>query len=322
MTRTNNVVIFGVGALGSLFAASLSNLRDTYVFAFGNWQEHLTQVCKNGLILKRPDGTSTRSFVRMSSNLHDLPAADIALCLVKSYQTERTAKQIRNILKPNGVAVTLQNGLGNAERLTEVLGQKRVYTGITLQAAHVPEPGTVVHAGTGLTTIEQKNDTPNAIHEVNRLFNQAGLESWLTADIQQEQWRKLIINAGINALTALLEVRNGNLLQDSLVKNVLFAAAEEVFQVARGVGVSLKGLDSKTLLQEACQKTANNYSSMLKDMLNGRPTEIDAISGAVVEYAKQRQIATPINRFLYECVKTKQNGGSFNYEQLQTLANL
>ncbi|NJN99551.1 MAG: hypothetical protein HC875_38345 [Anaerolineales bacterium] len=140
-----NLVIFGVGAMGSLFGSRLSKLA--HVTLFGNWAEQIETLRCKGLTTSYPDGSQTRHRIQITNHLADLPPADLALILVKSYQTERAAQQAAQVLKPDGLAITLQNGLGNREILAEAVGSKRAGLGITAQGATVLAPGRLYHAG-------------------------------------------------------------------------------------------------------------------------------------------------------------------------------
>ena len=122
-TFTLNIAVLGVGAMGSLFGSRLNDLA--HVTLIGNWVEQIETVQRDGLAITYPDGHQTQHALRFTNNLAEVPPADLALILVKGYQTARAARQAAQVLKPNGLAITLQNGLGNLEILAEAVGPRR-----------------------------------------------------------------------------------------------------------------------------------------------------------------------------------------------------
>jgi 2-dehydropantoate 2-reductase len=314
---TLNIAIFGVGAMGSLFGSRLSDHAN--VTLIGNWAEQLEAVRRDGLITSYPDGRQAHHTLRITNDLAEVPPADLALILVKSYQTTRAAQQAAHVLKLNGLAVTLQNGLGNLEILAEAVGPQRAGLGITAQGATMLAPGHLYHAGQGPTHLAQIPRREEQLVEVAALFNAAGLETTVVDNADSLVWGKLAINAGINPLTALLELPNGALAEDESLYQVMAAAASEVAQVAAAQGIRLPYLDAARRAAEVSKATAGNRSSMLQDVSRAAPTEIDAISGAVVRFGRRLGIPTPVNEFLLRLVKAKETGRIFDPQQVRLL---
>lgn len=307
MTKsTVNIAIFGIGAMGTLFGSRLSPLAN--VTLFGNWVEQIEALRRGGLTLTHPDGSQSRHFLQVTNDLNRMPPADVALILVKSHQTARAARQAANILRPDGLAITLQNGLGNLERLAGAVGRERAALGITAQGATVLAPGQLRHAGEGPTYLALLSGRERQLKEVANLFNTAGLETRLVDNAGGLVWGKLAINAGINPLTALLEVPNGALAEDDNLREVMSAAANEVARVAEAQGIRLPFADAAERAIEVSRATAGNRSSMLQDVSRAAPTEIEAICGAVVRYGRRLGLPTPVNELLLRLVKDKEAG--------------
>lgn len=321
MSKKLNVAIFGIGAMGTLFGSRLDSLAN--VTLAGNWPQQIAALKQNGLTITYPDGRETRRETRhhlhITNDLRDVPPADIALILVKSHQTARAARQAANILRRDGLAVTLQNGLGNLETLSQYVGDARAALGITAQGATVLAPGHLRHAGEGPTYLAGRPKQKEKLEQVTALFNAAGLETTLVDNADSLIWGKLAINAGINPLTALLEIPNGALTEDDYLRQVMAAAANEVAQVAAAQGIVLPYRDAANRTAEVSQATAANRSSMLQDISRAAPTEIDAISGAVVRVGQLLGVPTPVNEFLLRLVKDKEAGRVFDSQQLQLL---
>lgn len=316
---TLNIAVFGIGAMGSLFGSRLS--RDdpggrprANVTLVGNWAEQIEMVRRRGLTITYSDGHQTRHTLCITNNLAELPPADIALILVKSYQTERAAQQAAQVLKPDGLAITLQNGLGNLEKLAEAVGSQRAGLGVTAQGGTMLGPGHLYHAGQGPTHLAKMPGHPGKrLEELAALLNAAGLETTLVDNADSLVWGKLAINAGINPLTALLEVPNGALSENENWRQVMTAAADEVARVAAAQGIRLPYDDVALRTVEVSKATASNRSSMLQDVSRSAPTEIEAISGAVVNFGKRLGIPTPVNEFLLGMVKAKEAGLALNW---------
>jgi 2-dehydropantoate 2-reductase len=305
------IAIIGVGAMGSLFGAYLAPLAS--VVMIGNWPEQLATVRGQGLIVVQSDGSKSHHLVPASHDLKEAKAiigglADLALILVKSYQTERAAAQAGQILAPDGLALTLQNGLGNLTRIAAIVGPERATLGVTAQGATMVGPGVVRHAGHGPTHLAHSPPTSLAIAATAALFGRAGLETHLVDNVDSLVWGKLAINAGINPLTALLRVPNGFLAKHEPLRRLMGLAATEAAAIAQAQGIELPYPDAAQRAVEVAQATAANYSSMLQDVLRGAPTEIEAICGAIVEYGKHLNIATPVNERLLHLVRELEIG--------------
>ena len=300
------VAIVGIGAMGCLFGAKLS--RVTRVTLVGNWPAQLTALRGHGLHFIQPDGRSQTYHLTVTNDPQMAAPADLALILVKSHQTRQAAETAQRLLSANGAALTLQNGLGNLERLTAVLGRHCANLGITSEGAALLEPGVVRHAGVGYTYIADSAETAIPPQEIVALFQAAGFQTSLAADTDGLVWGKLAINAGINPLTAVLQVPNGFLAENDAAQRLMQQAAAEVAQIAQAQGIQLPFPDAAAQALMVAQATAANHSSMWQDLTNGRPTEIAAICGAVVAYGRRFGVATPVNVVLQTAVQQAEQG--------------
>ncbi len=300
------IAVVGIGAMGCLFGAKLSQVAE--VTLVGNWPAQLTALREHGLRLIQPDGRSHTIHLPATNNPQTAAPADLALILVKSHQTQQAAQTAQQLLAANGVALTLQNGLGNLEQLTAVLGQNRASLGITSEGAALVEPGVVRHAGAGHTYIADSQETAVPAQEIVALFQAAGFQTSLAANTAGLVWGKLAINAGINPLTAVLQVPNGFLAENETARRLMQQAAEEVAQVAQAQSIQLPFADVAEQALAVAQATATNHSSMRQDLANGRPTEIESICGAVVAYGRRFGVPTPVNLVLQTTVQQAEQG--------------
>jgi 2-dehydropantoate 2-reductase len=300
------VAIVGIGAMGCLFGAKLGQVAE--VTLVGSWPAQLTALREHGLRLIQPDGRSQTMHLTITNDPQTAAPADLALILVKSHQTQQAAETAQRLLSTNGVALTLQNGLGNLERLTAVLGQNRANLGITSEGAALLEPGVVHHAGTGHTYIANSGETAVPPQEIVALLQAAGFQTSLAANTAGLVWGKLAINAGINPLTAVLQVPNGFMAENETARRLMQQAAEEVAQVAAAQNIQLPFADAAAQALAVAKATAANHSSMRQDLVNGRATEIAAICGAVIEYGRRFGVPTPVNLVLQTAVQQAEQG--------------
>lgn len=308
--------IIGTGAMGSLFAAHLAPLADVTVM--GTWREGVRALNDYGVRLER-EGQETVVAVRAISDPSHCAPVELALVLVKGYQTERAAEWARLILKPDGIAVTLQNGLGNLEILQAYVGVQRAALGVSMQGATLLGPGHVRHAGRGPTTIAYSPHTRARLEEIAALFNRAGIETYLTDDVEGLLWGKLVVNTAINALTAILQVPNGWLVENPHARALMAAAAQETANVARARGVTLPYPDPVARALQVATATAANKSSTLQDVLRGAPTELERINGAVAREGKRLGVPTPVNQALLDLFYALQAAHTFAWQRGNTL---
>lgn len=305
-TETREVAIIGVGAMGSLFAGRLSPIAT--VIMVGHWPQQLAALNARGVTVIDSDGRRSTHSVTATADIATMRPVNLALILVKSYQTEKAAQMARIILTKEGLALTLQNGLGNWETLTAALGPHRVALGVTSQGATLVVPGSVRDAGTGPIHLAATPETAVRVNAAADLLRRAGFETHVSRNVASLIWGKLAVNAAINPLTALLGVPNGYLIEHAWTRALMLQAAEEVAAVAAGRQISLPYPSASERALAVAQATAANQSSMLQDLKRGAPTEIKAICGAVVRAGREVGVATPINEQLLHLIRARQDG--------------
>ncbi len=283
--------IVGVGALGCLLASRLTAVDGVQVVMLGHWPEQLAALRQKGLLVEQLDGSRTRHLVEVTNQPTAVAPVDIALILVKSYQTPTAARETAQWLKPTGLAVTLQNGLGNREKLAAVLGAERVAVGTTSHGATVLAPGVIRHAGEADSYLAQEAAV------LAPILREAGFVTHVTAVVESVIWGKLVINAGLNPLTALICQPNGYIAAEPQAAYLARAAAQETAAVAQARGILLPYPYAQAGEQviQVCRASAGNRSSMWQDVSRGARTEIEAITGEVVQHGRVYAIPTPAN---------------------------
>ncbi|MCG8402179.1 MAG: 2-dehydropantoate 2-reductase [Firmicutes bacterium] len=295
--------IIGAGAMGSLFGARLAD-GDNQVTLIDVWREHVRKINAEGLRLVGENGEKIYH-LRAVESPRSLGTQDLVIIFVKSYHTTAALKNAANLLGPNTAVLTLQNGLGNAELISEVAGGAAVYAGTTSHGAHVLGPALVRHAGEGETVIGRFGG-PNdrRAGEIAAALTRCSLVTRVTDNIDGLIWDKLLVNVGINALTAICAIPNGGLVDLKSAGLLMEKLVAEAEGVARAKGIKLPGDNPRAKAREVAAATGENRSSMLQDMENRRRTEIDFINGAIVKEGAKVNVATPCNEMVALLIKT------------------
>lgn len=299
------IVIVGPGAIGSLFAAHLARKNtDAEVMLFDKSPERADALRKSGISV---EGVSGKWQIKtaVETDLRAFEGCELVMLCVKSYDTKPAIEKIKRAIPESAYVLTLQNGVGNIENISEAIGQERVIAGITNEGATLIEAGRVRHAGRGETVIGKSDGKiPVEMRRIRELFNASGLETRISRDIHGLIWSKLIINAGINALTGITRLANGKLLEFEGSRNILRDAVTEAVKVAKRKRIKLAYDDPLAKVESVCESTAANISSMLQDILRKKKTEVDYINGVIVRQAQSMGIPSPVNRMLLDLIKT------------------
>ena len=262
------VAILGMGAIGHVVARALDGRAD------------LVKVDR------------TRSPLREGET-----PVDAAIVTTKTLGTAWAAEIASKILMPDGVALTIQNGLGNYEELVEHVGRERAAVGVIYVGAQMVN-GELRATGAGKVELGRPVATRSRmkLDELGRLLREGGMEVTVVDDAWPAVWRKVVTNAAVNPLTALIRSTNADLLADAPASRVADCIAREVARVATASGVRIGEDEAVKQWRAMAALTGVNRSSMLQDVEAGRPTEIEAISGAVAREGERRGVAAPLNQ--------------------------
>lgn len=291
-----DVIVFGAGAMGSFFGGLLSRRnRVTLVCR----KEHADAIKRAGLritgktsLVARPEVATTVAGVRR---------ADLVLVSTKAYDTEAAARALRKFAK-KPPWLTLQNGPDNAAILAKVA--KQVVAGVTSHGVTFLRPGEVRHAGIGETAIGGfAGIVSDDVVWIQDLFEEAGIRTRIASDIRRDLWLKAVVNAGINPIAALTRLRNGYLASMPMLAAATTALTTEAAAVARAEGFDISDREASELALKVARRTRDNRASMLQDVERARPTEIDAITGAVLRAAEKHRVPVPLNALMYGLIR-------------------
>jgi 2-dehydropantoate 2-reductase len=294
--------------MGCLLAGKMAQAGNEVLLLDHN-PERVEIINQQGLIIEGLQG-ALQVKIPVTLNPGNLQGTELILVCVKAYDT-RTVAQILEHLGPGPWVLTLQNGVGNVETLGEFLPKDKILAGITSHGATSLGPGQVRHAGQGDTFIgygfpqgESDPEKDPYLNRVKMLLDKAGFATKVVPKIENLIWSKLLINIGINALTALTHLPNGRLIEYSGTKEILEEAVQEGLWVGEKKGIEFIYSDPLDQVKKVCRLTSANVSSMLQDVLKKKKTEIDFLNGVILREGQRYGIPVPTNSLLTRLVKT------------------
>jgi 2-dehydropantoate 2-reductase len=295
------IAVIGCGAVGSLFAANLGTLGEVEVWAYDPWQEHVDAINAHGLRLSGAGEVVGR--VRATADPTELPSSDLGIVAVKSMHTSEALAATAHAFE-QGAVCSVQNGAGNEELIAEHV--REVIRGTTFPAGHVIEPGHVGWDTKGDTHIGPFEPRPAPMQKVEALADactRAGMPTHALEDARGAQWRKLIFNAGSNAIAALTGRTHGQVAEQP-TRKLAWGVMAEGRAVADAQGITLDMSPEELFDHAARQDVAYGHKpSMLQDVEARRATEIDFLNGAIAVFGDRLGVDTPLNRALTELVK-------------------
>ncbi|KAN0006498.1 hypothetical protein ACTFIU_003210 [Dictyostelium citrinum] len=340
-SKRPKIVVIGAGAMGSLFSAKLASKGIADVWMVSAWKEHVECINKNGMKLFNPEGKEEnikgiRATLDGMEVLKDGISPDLALVLVKSNSTKQAGLTAATLVggNPNAAVLTLQNGIGNREELESIINvdkglKNHVWQGVTSNGAIVVSPGSVKQTGVGSTFLSSPylnkqqllsqfpppstREESLALKAFSDILNESGISSDISNDLEGLVWNKVVANAAINPLSAVLGVSNGQLLENEYSKNLMKKIIIEALSVCKAKNITLPyGEDSDEAFKYVADivlKTSANYSSMLQDILRGQPTEVNSINGVIVKEGEKFDLNVSHNKMIMEMVlsRTKTN---------------
>ncbi len=293
------ICILGAGSIGSLFGALLARAGNN-VTLIGR-EEHVRAINEKGLkIVGVEEFTVHPKAVTYAPEYEP----DLIILATKSYSTAYALSCAKHCIGKKTWILSIQNGLGNEDLALKYT--KNVLGGITTNGAMLEEWGVVKWTGKGTTKIGVYPNGKNEFTEkVAKVFNDAGIETQVSENIMGWKWIKALVNSAINPVGALLEVKNGFLLENEHLLAILMEIVKEGCRVAMQWGVEFEEHPLEVLI-DTLERTRENYNSMLQDLKRGKRTEIDYINGKIVEYAENIGLSAPMNNLLWSLIKAKE----------------
>ena len=302
-----NILIAGMGAIGSLFAGYLTSVVNVHGVG-RSW--HINEIKNRGyltvkILHKGEERKVKLKSISTSFKDYENQFFDYIIVSVKAYDTKAVLEELVRYNVRGKCYALLQNGYGNEDVAKGVLGEANIVRILTNNGAYIESPGVVVHAGLGETFIGGVYGANSQYYakELAGIINRSGLPARAVDNIEELVFMKLVVNAVINPLTAILNVKNKAIVEVEHLRELAGSIVREVVAVAKAKGIKMDYKKALNMVLEVARKTGENISSMLQDIRRGKRTEIDFINGAIVELAEKYKINTPINKCLYMLVK-------------------
>ena len=299
------ICVIGAGAMGGTYGGRLFNAGYDVYFV-DSWPEHVSAINNHGFHL---DGVPGDLVLEAPAYLPTdaLPGdCDLVLVNVDSNNTEKAAETAGRVLAPGGYALTIQNGIGNVEKLMDGLGAARVAAGSTMCSAIPVGPGHINQTHEGKTTLgEWDGSRSDRLENLKVALQKADFSVDVTPEIQSVIWTKFTLNVAINALCAVTGLRLGEIARLDAMDELQDRVLEETLAIVAAKGIRLQDPDIRRTIKNHCW---SKYSkpSMLQHMERGRMTEIDALNGAVARIGAELGIPAPHNAAVTAMIKGRQ----------------
>lgn len=297
-----NIVIYGTGGVGGYFGVRLAEAGNNVTFIARG--KHLEAIQQNGLQLKSYLGDFLVKPAKATDNIAEVSDIDLILICVKTWQLKEVAEKIKTVLKENTVVISLLNGIENTEILCSIIEQKHVLSGLCKVVSKVEDYGIIHHMSYTPTIVfgEINNVKTKRALRIEQVFKNAKIKTILAANIQTEIWTKFLFISTISGIGALTRATLGEMITIPEIKNLMYAIAEEINAVAKAKGVHLQSDIIEKQFEIIENQPYNATSSLQRDVLEGKRSEIEAQNGTIVKMGKELGIQTPVNEFVYYCL--------------------
>jgi len=295
------MVIIGAGGVGGFFGAKLVKAGFDVIFIARG--KHLNAIKANGLQVKSIDGDFT-VYPKVTDKISEVKNPELIILGVKSWQVEEVARQLKPILTKGTMVLPLQNGANNADKLLSVLPKENVLAGVSRIVSKIEAPGIIDHFAfvPQINFGEYNNKKTERIKKVKAVFDKAGFKNFISEDIHLDIWRKFLFIATISGIGALTRAVFGVMREDKAIRKMILETANEIKQIANAKGIGLTEKDIETTMQAIDNNDYNTTASMQRDMMEGRPSELDNFNGYIVDQGNILGISTPVNSFTYNCL--------------------
>jgi 2-dehydropantoate 2-reductase len=292
------IAVYGSGGVGGYFGGRLAQIGQDVAFIARN--ENLAALRSNGLKVGSIAGDFVIDKVEATNNPAEVGIVDYVLCCVKAWQIPAAARAMKPMVGPDTLVVPLQNGVEAPDQLIAELGAEHVLGGLCAIVAFQAGPGHVKHSGANplIRFGHLDNHADPRVNALSEIFNHcSGVKSSIPEDVLVAMWMKFMLITPWSGLGAVSRAPIGVLLEQPETRELLVQAAEEVYRLGLARGIALPEDSVEKTMQTLEGITPNSTTSMQRDLVRGRPSELDAQNGAVVRLAHASGIDTPVNRF-------------------------
>ncbi|AMC11117.1 2-dehydropantoate 2-reductase [Lutibacter profundi] len=302
-----NIVIYGTGGVGGYFGARLVQAGNDVTFIARG--EHLSVIKKKGLQLKSYKGDFLVYPAKATSAISEVKNIDLILICVKTWQLNEAVNEIENVLAKNTMIISLLNGIDNVAVISKKIDKKHILGGLCKIVSKIEDYGIVNHISYEPTIVfgELNNIKSKRALQLEQTFKRAGITTKLTMDIQKEIWTKFLFISTISAIGALTRASIGEMICLPEIKDLMYKTAEEIVTIAKAKKINLPDDIIKKQFKLIENQPYNTTSSLQRDMMEGKPSELEAQNGKIVKMGNELGISTPVNNFIYYCLLPQEN---------------
>jgi 2-dehydropantoate 2-reductase len=295
------IVVVGTGGVGGYFGGRLANAgHDVTFIARG---EHLKAIHEKGLTVKSIKGDFTLDKVKVTDNLNNVGKADLIILALKAWQIKPLIGDISNLLKNDTIILPLQNGITIADELSEVIPYRHIVGGTCRIISMIESPGVIRHSGVDPVIFfgELDKSETSRLQMLKEIFIKAGIDARATNKIDVELWKKFILIC-VSGLLAVSRTTYGQIREIKETRQLMTDLFNEVYNLSCAAGVEIEDNYVDKVVAAIDTYAYDSTSSLTRDVLDGKPSEIEYQNGAVVRLAEKLGVDVPVNRFVYSCI--------------------
>jgi 2-dehydropantoate 2-reductase len=309
------ILILGAGAIGSLFGGFLAKAGHKVCF-LGRLPNN-NSIRNNGLKIEGIWGDHLITDISCFESLNQImdqgiKEFDYVIVSVKSYDTEAVVSEYINKFSASAPVISLQNGLGNIEKIENLAGTENTIGGRVITGVEYINPGHIrvtVSASDPVLGAINKSSANNAVRAA-KMFTVAGINTDVTDNIQNYIWEKILYNCALNALSTIININYGRLLSSPAAKDLILNIIIEIYNVIHEENIIVNFETARDytahLFDKLIPLTFDHHPSMLQDINHNKRTEIDALNGAIVEISKKYDLCSPYNSTITNIIKAKE----------------
>ena len=296
-----NIVVVGAGGVGGYFGGKLAQAG--YDVTFIARGKHLEAIQQNGLQVKSING-GFKVHPKATNTIEEIENPDLIILATKSWQVINIAKQIKTILTEKTMVLPLQNGADNADKLRSVLPHKNILAGLCKIVSKIEAPGVINHFVYEPEIIfgEYDNTQTERTQKIHAIFSRSNIKNKVSNDIHLDIWRKFLFIATVSGIGALTRVPFGEFQHDPSIMQLIRTTAREIKSVANAKEIHLLNEDVERAITMFLSMGPNTTASMQRDIMEGKPSELENFNGYIVKEGKRLGVKTPINTFTYQCL--------------------
>ena len=295
------IAVIGAGGVGGYFGGKLAGAGLDVVFSARGG--HLSAIKKNGLTVKSILGDFHVDNPAIKEEIREIGHADLILLSTKAWQIETIMDSLREIAGDSGIILPLQNGVTIAEELSRTINKKNILGGLCRIISQVESPGVICHSGVTPEIVfgELDNSDSGRLHEIKVIFNNAGIRSRISYNIESDLWKKFI-SICVGGLLAVTRTTYGELRGIPETRQMMIDLMQEIYSLSKQAGICIEPEFIARTVSFLDEYPYDSTASLTRDVLEGRPSEIFYQNGAVVKLGEKYGVDTPVNRFIFNCI--------------------